>query len=177
MSASKDNSNCEKKPDDPIRYYDFSNNRRPDIQNYIECRFKDQLKWYEDHSNSSRIKYYVCQILIVFFGATIPIINVLAPDADDDYLLRLSSSFFGGAIIVATGLLQLTKAYENWVNYRSTAEQLKQEYNLFALKAEDYSDEKSKDKLFVEKVEAIVRSEGKKYLAIHQYPQPKATES
>jgi hypothetical protein len=68
----------------------------------------------------------------------IPIINVLGPSSDD-YLVRLLTSFFGGTIIVATGLLQLTKAYENWINYRNTAEQLKQEYQLFALKAEDYS--------------------------------------
>jgi hypothetical protein len=90
------------------------------------------------------IKFYSCQVVIVFFGAIIPVINVL-PTGDpnlDPNLIKVSSAIFGGTIVVATGLLQLTKAYENWINYRSTAEQLKQEYHLFELKAEDYSDEK-----------------------------------
>jgi Protein of unknown function (DUF4231) len=80
----------------------------------------------------------------IFWCNHIPIINVLGPSSDD-YLVRLLTSFFGGTIIVATGLIQLTKAYENWINYRNTAVQLKQEYQLFALKAEDYSDEKIPD--------------------------------
>jgi hypothetical protein len=180
MSASQDNSDGKKKPDDPIKYYDFINDKHPSVQNYIDNRFKDQLKWYDDHAKSSMIKYYSCQVIIVFFGAIIPIVNVLAPTTED-YLIRLLSSFFGGTIIVATGLLQLTKAYENWINYRNTAEQLKQEYQLFALKAEDYSDEKtpnkdSKERLFIEKVESLIRLEGKKYLSTHQYSQPKAAE-
>jgi hypothetical protein len=178
MPASQDDSDYKKMPDDPIKYYDFINDKHPSVKNYIDNRFKDQLKWYEDHAKSSMIKYYACQVVIVFFGVIIPIVNVLAPTTDN-YLIRLLSSFFGGTIIIATGLLQLTKAYENWINYRSTAEQLKQEYQLFALKAEDYSDENtqdSKDRLFVEKVESLIRLEGKKYLSTHQYSQPKAAE-
>jgi uncharacterized protein DUF4231 len=162
------------------KYYNFNNDKPPTVQDYIENRFKDQLKWYEEHAKSSMIKYYACQVVIVFFGAIIPIINVLSP-ATDAYAIRLLSSFFGGTIIVATGLLQLTKAYENWINYRSTAEQLKQEYQLFALKAEHYSDEKtpnkdSKERLFIENVESLIRLEGKKYLSTHQYSETKAAE-
>jgi hypothetical protein len=155
--------------------YNFSNDKHPTVQEYIENRFKDQLEWYEKHSKSSMIKFYLCQVVIVFFGAIIPIINVL-PTGDpnlDPNLIKVSSAIFGGTIVVATGLLQLTKAYENWINYRSTAEQLKQEYHLFELKAEDYSDENkskdSKERLFVEKVESIIRLEGKKYLSTHQH--------
>ena len=128
------------------------------------------------------IKFYLFQVVIVFFGAIIPIINVL-PTGDlnliDPNLIKVSSAISGGTIVVATGLLQLTKAYENWINYRSTAEQLKQEYHLFELKAGDYySDEKTpskdKERVFVENVESIIRLEGKKYLSTHQL---KTTES
>jgi hypothetical protein len=96
-------------------------------------------------------------------------------------MIKVSSAIFGGTIVVATSLLQLTKAYENWINYRSTAEQLKQEYQLFALKGEDYADEKTpnkdlKERLFVERVESLIRSEGKKFLSFHQSLQPKAAE-
>jgi hypothetical protein len=183
MPTSQDDLDDKKKRDDPIKYYNFINDDHPSVQEYIDNRFKEQLKWYDDHARSSLRKYYACQVIIVFFGALIPIINVLAPTTTDGYgyPIRLLSSFFGGTIIVATGLLQLTKAYENWISYRSTTEQLKQEYQLFALKAEEYSDEKtpnkdSKGKLFVEKVESLIRLEGKKYVSTHQYSQPKAAE-
>jgi len=57
-------------------------------------------------------------------------------------MIKVLSAIFGGMIIVATGVLQLTKAYENWINYRSTAEQLKQEYHLFALEQNNILDKK-----------------------------------
>src|SRR5918999_3614952 len=161
MSDSKENPNHKDKPYDPIKYYDVINDESPTIQNYIDKRFKDQLKWYEDHAKSSMIKYYTCHVVIVFFGAIIPIINVFSLAADA-FMVRVLSSFFGGTIIVATSLLQLTKAYENWINYRSTAEQLKQEYQLFALEAGKYSDEELgmkipnkdlKERFFVNNVE------------------------
>jgi ABC-type transport system involved in Fe-S cluster assembly fused permease/ATPase subunit len=162
-----------------FKLYNFNNDKRPTVQDYMENRFKDQLKWYEKQAKSSMNKFYSCQAVIIFFGALIPIINVL-PTGEPN-MIKVLSATFGGMIIVATGVLQLTKAYENWINYRSTAEQLKQEYHLFELKAEDYSDEKtpskdSKERLFVEKVESLIRLEGKKYLSTHQYFQPKTTE-
>jgi hypothetical protein len=46
----------------------------------------------------------------------------------------MASSIFGFIIIIATGFLQLTKSQENWISYRSTAELLKSEYNLFKMK-------------------------------------------
>ena len=54
----------------------------------------------------------------------------------------MALSIFGFIIIIATGFLQLTKSQENWISYRSTAELLKSEYNLFKMKSGDYSDEK-----------------------------------
>jgi hypothetical protein len=151
----------------------YSNDKHPTVQEYIENRFKDQLEWYEKHAKSSMIKFYLFQVVIVFFGAIIPIINVLPTGGDLNPIIKVSSAICGGIIVAATGLLQLTKAYENWINYRNTAEQLKQEYHLFELKAEDYSDKKApnkdlKERVFVEKVESIIRLEGKKYLSYHE---------
>ena len=151
--------------------YDF--NKSPKMKEYLQKRFHPQLEWYEKHAKSSMYKFYSCQVVVVFFGAIIPFINALSPDTYA-YAVRVLSSFFGGTIIVATSLLQLTKAYENWINYRSTAEQLKQEYQLFALEAGKYSDEELgmkipnkdlKERFFVNNVELLVELEGKKFLS------------
>jgi hypothetical protein len=147
----------------PVVTYNF--NKPPNIQDYMQNRFEPQLQWYEKQAKSSMNKFYSSQAVIIFFGALIPIINVL-PTGEPN-MIKVLSAIFGGMIIVATGVLQLTKAYENWINYRSTAEQLKQEYHLFALEAEQYSrqeDKDSKGRLFVERIESLIRLEGKKYL-------------
>ncbi|HEX5978822.1 MAG TPA: DUF4231 domain-containing protein, partial [Nitrososphaeraceae archaeon] len=142
------------------------------IEDYLDNRFYPQLEWYEKHAKISRYEFYLCQAVIVIVSALIPIINV---SVASDYIIKLFSSVFGAIIIVATAVLQLTKAYENWINYRSTAEQLKQEYQLFALEASKYSDEElgnrttnkdSKEKLFIMNVELLIESEGKKFLSI-----------
>jgi ABC-type transport system involved in Fe-S cluster assembly fused permease/ATPase subunit len=155
-----------------FKLYNFNNDKRPTVQDYMENRFKDQLKWYEKQAKSSMNKFYSCQAVIIFFGALIPIINVL-PTGEPN-MIKVLSATFGGMIIVATGVLQLTKAYENWINYRNTAEQLKHEYQLFALEAGKYSDEELgmktldrdlKERLFISNVELLFELEGKKFLS------------
>jgi Protein of unknown function (DUF4231) len=85
------------------------------------------------------------------------------------------SSVFGFIIIIATGFVQLTKSQENWISYRSTAELLKSEYNLFKMKSGDYSNEKivgnditKREQLFVNRIKTIISEEGKKFLSAHE---------
>jgi hypothetical protein len=81
-------------------------------------------------------------------------------------------------IVGATGILQLTKAQECWIVYRSTAETLKKEYNLYMLKAGDYSDsnlvDEKRDMLFIERSESIMAMEGTKYFSLRQKSEPSA---
>jgi exo-beta-1,3-glucanase (GH17 family) len=75
-------------------------------------------------------------------------------------------------IVAIGGVIQLTKAQESWLLYRSAAETLIREYNLYMLKAGDYPEPSStddkRDKLFVERVESIMSTEGTKYLSLRQ---------
>ena len=75
-------------------------------------------------------------------------------------------------IVAIAGVIQLTKAQESWLLYRSTAETLVREYNLFMLKAGDYSElgltDDKRNKLFVERAESIMSTEGTKYLSLRQ---------
>jgi hypothetical protein len=74
--------------------------------------------------------------------------------------VRVISSVLGAIVVGATGILQLTKAQESWIIFRSTAETLKKEYNLYMLKAGDYSDpnltDEKRDKLFIEIAESVM---------------------
>ena len=74
-----------------------------------------------------------------------------------------------GIILATTGILQLLKSQENWVLYRSTAEILKKEKELFLNSVGDYSNigDENKHKLLVERVESVISSENTKFFVTH----------
>lgn len=153
----------------------YSHDKEPTIEDYIEKRYKPQLQYYEKHSSDNRVRFYISQIVIIVVSALIPIINIIPTDNNENInAIKMASSIFGFIIIVATGFLQLTKSQENWISYRSTAELLKTEYNLFKMKSGDYSEEKigndnrKREQLFVNRIETIISEEGKKFLSSHE---------
>ncbi|HET7283592.1 MAG TPA: DUF4231 domain-containing protein [Nitrososphaeraceae archaeon] len=110
------------------------------------------------------------QVLIIGFGVLIPIVNVIS--YPDELAIRIISSILGSLITGITGLVQLIKAQESWLLFRSTAETLKREYQLFMQKSGDYSDsnltEDKKNKMFIERTESIISAEGSKYFSFRQ---------
>ena len=140
----------------------YNHEKEPTIEDYIEKRYKQQLQYYEKHSSDNRVRFYISQIVIIVVSALIPIINTIPSENANINAIKMASSIFGFIIIVATGFLQLTKSQENWISYRSTAELLQSEYNLFKMKSGDYSDEKigndnrKREQLFVNRIETII---------------------
>jgi hypothetical protein len=152
----------------------YSHEKEPTIEDYIEKRYKPQLQYYENHASNNRVRFYTSQIVIIVISALIPIVNTIPSNEDNMNAIKMASSIFGFIIIVATGFLQLTKSQENWISYRSTAELLKSEYNLFKMKSGDYSNDKmgndqtKREQLFVNRIETIIAEEGKKFLSSHE---------
>ena len=66
------------------------------------------------------------------------------------------SSIIGGLIVVITGVTQLEKYQENWILYRTTTELLKKERYFYENNVGDYTDEKERNKILVERAESIV---------------------
>jgi Protein of unknown function (DUF4231) len=147
----------------------YNPDKQPNVSDYMKKRLENQLNWYDKKAKSNLNRYYVIQILILGFSALIPIVNVVG---GYEMTIRIISSVLGAIILGATGILQLTKAQESWIIFRSTAETLKKEYNLYMLKAGDYSDpnliDEKRDKLFVERAESVMAMEGTKYFSIRQ---------
>jgi len=154
---------------DPIIY---ANPVEPSIEDYIKNRYKEQIRWYDEHSRNSRIMYYILQSIIIMAGASIPIINVFPSEGNNIVNIKIASATLGSLIVIMAGILQTTKCQENWVSYRSTAELLKSEYQKFKLGAGDYAEEKDagkvkRNQIFVDRVETIISGEGKKFLSTH----------
>jgi len=135
--------------------------------NYKEKRLEEQIQWHSKKARQNKLKFRLYQIIILIGAAIIPIINVASIG---DFQTRIVSSIIGAIIVVITGLTQLEKYQENWILYRTNSELLKKEKYFFENNVGDYSNpnDLEKNKLLVERVEAIVSAETSKYFTIHQ---------
>ena len=134
---------------------------------YLKDRIDDQLEWYRDKANTSKKRFHASQIVIIIAGALVPIVNSVP--MDDANGIRLISSILGGIILGISGILQLKKYQENWVQYRSTEEVLKKEKFLFLNNAGEYAnmDDASKHRLLVERVESIISNQNVNFFVSH----------
>ncbi len=147
----------------------------PNIQDYIKNRLEPRITWYDRQSRVNMNRYNSLQVSTLGISAIIPVINVVG-GTDFDFAIRILSAFLGGLIAAITGILQLSKAHESWILYRSTAETLIREYNLFMLKVGDYSDDNTKEEsrrnsIFIDRCEAIMSTEENKYFSLRQHQQ------
>jgi len=132
---------------------------------YKEERLEEQIRGHSKKARENKLKFRLCQLIILIAGAIIPIINVV-PIGDvqthGDVQTRITSSIIG--------LTQLEKYEENWILYRTSAELLKKEKYFFENNVVEYSNlnDADKNKLLVERVESIVSAETSKYFTIHQ---------
>jgi hypothetical protein len=130
-------------------------------------RLEEQIDWHSERARLNKRRYRINEILIIFIGAVIPIVNVLN---FADLQTRIISSILGATVVIVTGLTQLEKYQESWIIYRTTTELLKKEKYFYENEVGDYSDldESKRRKLLVERVESIVSSETSKYFNVHQ---------
>lgn len=159
------------KEKDNMSYIQWYDSDSPNMADYIKKRLEPEIMYYDYKSRVNAYRYHLLQILTIFFGVIIPIINI-SEIPNNDFTVRIISSFLASMIVGITGLLQLIKAQESWILFRSTAETLKREYNLYMLKAGDYSSldvtDEVRDKMFVERIESIITMEGTKYFSLRQ---------
>ena len=143
------------------------------IDNYIKDRLDDQRSWYAQKAAFNKSRYRTFQIIAIIATAIIPVINLTSGwslDSESQRAALLASSIIsaGVAIIIAIG--QMEKYFETWILYRTTAEALKREKFLFQNSCAQYSNlsEPDKNRLLVERVEAMTSSENSKFFAFQQ---------
>jgi uncharacterized protein DUF4231 len=144
-----------------------------DSNRYKQTRLEEEITWYSKKARDNKLRFRLCQVIILIAGTIIPVINLVGIGD----VTRITSSIIGATIAIATGITQLEKYQENWILYRTTTELLKKEKYFFENSAGEYSklEEEEKNKLLVERVEGIVSSETSKYFTVHQ-PQKQGEE-
>ena len=127
------------------------------IDDYLKERVEDQIDWYSKKSSIGKKFYIRIRTIEIIFGFSISLISLfLKRDLSGVAIGALSFSLAG-----LNSFLLLNKYQENWLQYRSTSELLKQEKYMFIGKSGTYNTEEEGErfKLFVERCETIISSE------------------
>ncbi len=122
-------------------------------------RLEDQLSWYDTKSMENQKWYKRLKAAEIIAAAIIP----FAAGFDR---LGILTGILGVFIVVLIGIQSLNQYHDNWISYRSTAEQLKHEKYLWLSKAGSYEDAKNPEVMLAERVESLISREHAKWEAL-----------
>lgn len=116
-------------------------------------RLEEQIEWYDKKSIDAQQYYKNSKIFVIVASAAIPILALL------DY--KIAVACLGAAIVIAEGLAHVNQWQQNWLNYRTTCENLIHEKFAFIEKIGPYdlNDTEQSRKILVERVEGLMSSE------------------
>jgi len=135
---------------------------------YTERRVQEQQDWHSQKAAWNRRRYYACEIATLLAGTLIPVVNVVWT-AKDSWVAQVLSAVLGAMVTIATGIAKLFKFQENWLQYRSIAEALGRERELYLGNAGDYgASGANREPLLVERVEALLSESTSKFIATQQ---------
>ncbi len=123
---------------------------------YLEERVEDQINWFDRKSGINKKWYRRCQLVQLLAASLITLSGIFI--GDNIFYLQYLIPFLGAIIAIISGILSLYKFQENWLQYRTTAENLQQEKYLFLGRSTPYDGDEPL-KLFVERVESMISHE------------------
>lgn len=138
-----------------------------EFDKYVVDRYQDQIQWYDSKSRHNQRMYRILQWILIVFSALTPVLLAL------DYCFSNSHWQWVpliSAIIVAltSTALKVFKYQENWIDYRTTAETLKKEIHFYRSNAQEYAQSDDRERLFVERVEALISRENTLWLSRYE---------
>jgi Protein of unknown function (DUF4231) len=145
------------------------------INDYIKDRLDEQRSWYAAKAAYNKSRYRIFQIIVIVASAIIPVINLTSgwgtnTNQDAIHAALLTTSIISAGVTIIIAFTQMEKYFETWVLYRTTAEALRREKFLFENSCAVYYNlaEVDKNRLLVERVEAMLSSENSKFFAFQQ---------
>ena len=134
---------------DPIKvlrvFFESQADIPPFLGNYIINRLGDQIEWYDMRSSKYKKQWERFRKTIIILSACIPfLVGLIGMNFGDhpndifDMVLKLVVGVAGVVIAVLESLNQLYKNQTLYIDYRITAEQLKQEFSYFMGKGGKY---------------------------------------
>jgi len=112
-------------------------------------------EYYYKNCEKYKRKFYICCFLRIISSAIIPIIAL----GSGVNWSTITVSVLASIMTITESYINVTRAYEKWVNYRQTCNFLWIEQRFFAMKIGEYSDDDTREKAFVKKCEAFMLEE------------------
>ena len=144
---------------------------RSRFEQYIKNRYKDQLQWYSDSASANKKAYHVYQTAIGVLSAIVTVTIGVGLHYRDSIGWPIASLLGSATVALLTGLQKTFRFRENWVEYRTTAEDLKKERHYHRFRCGDYANHESPDQLFVERVEAAISQQNTRWNAATGKPE------
>lgn len=139
-----------------------------DINEYIEKRVDDQIKWYDEKSQEAQKWYKRLQKIEIILAALIPLLSGYTTSCAQ---IAFVVGLFGAIIAVIESVSKLNKYHENWIQYRSTCEMLRYQKHLYLTKSAPYNtQDETIENIFVRNIENIISSENNQWKNINTAP-------
>lgn len=132
---------------------------------YFKERLDNQIEWYDMKSGDCQKIYKSMKRVELVAAALIPI---LSTQSSNWFSVAVIVSILGAVIVVIEGFVSLGKYHENWIDYRSICETLKQEKYMYLTRTGVYktSSDDTFD-LLVERIESVISKENVNWANLH----------
>ena len=134
-------------------------------EQYLAERLDDEINWYDKKSQWNQKWFKWLRLAEIVAAAAIPFLSGKEQAA-------LIVGLLGMLVAVAAAAVSLFKLQENWIQYRTTAEQLRHERFLFLTGIAPYDTAESFSRL-VERVENLISRENSLWAQSGQQKAPK----
>lgn len=124
-------------------------------EEYLQDRLENQITWYDTKSLYNQRRYKRLRLMEIIAAALIPFLSGMSGK------LCYSEWIIGGLgviIAVSAAAGALYKYHENWIQYRTTAEQLKHEKFIYLTRTGLYAHE-NRFITLVERIESLISKE------------------
>ncbi|MEP7168360.1 MAG: DUF4231 domain-containing protein [Bacteroidota bacterium] len=139
------------------------------FEEYVENRYKDQMKYYSKASAKCQKRYKLFQWILIILSALTPVLAALSGMSvlHDNKQVTINDQLVQALVVVVSSVVAIltsglkTFQYQDlWITYRNTNEQLKPEFYYYEFSIGPYSAAGvDKESLFVSRVETILNKE------------------
>ncbi|WP_342480022.1 DUF4231 domain-containing protein [Paenibacillus sp. FSL L8-0340] len=132
---------------------------------YLKERLEDQIDWYDTKSIECQKTYKWMKRVELVSAALIPI---LSTQSSGWVSFAVIVSILGAIIVIIEGLVSLGKYHENWIEYRSICETLRQEKYMYLTLTGVYKTNPDEAfDLLVERIESVISKENVNWANLH----------
>lgn len=129
----------------------------------VMARLEDQIDWYDRKSSRNQCIFRRIKSTEIIAAAMIPFVSVFRYS-----FISYATAGLGVLITVLEGMLHLNQYQQNWINYRSTCEELKHEKFVYLGHAGPYTSAADPRALLAERVESLVSQEHAQWASVQQ---------